>query len=120
MTAIGANNYNNNLKLVQPQSMPNQPSEVKEGSSVAQVENKQVTISEEGRALLAASSGKEIAEQPAKVADKGLTDKVESFAQGVLGMDHPDDVKEKTDDSYSAGQFIKGALTVGALLLAVV
>jgi len=120
MTSIGANNYNANLKLVQPQSISKQPNEVKEGSSVAQAENKQVTISEEGKALLAASSEKEIAEQPTKVAEKGVGDKVESFTHGVLGIDHPDKIEEKTDDSYSAGQFFKGALTVGALLLAIV
>jgi len=126
MTAIGVNNYNANLKLAQPQGTQStqstqiQPGEIKGVQSVSQIENKQVTISDKGRALLAASTEIEAKDQVPKVADKGIADKVESFTSGVLGMDHPDYVEEKADDSYSAGQFFKGVLTVGALLLAVV
>lgn len=120
MTAVGMNNYNTNLKLVQPQSVQNQPTEVKDASSVSQTENKHVVLSDEGRALLAALSEIDSEEQASKVPEKSIVEQVESFTHGVLGMDHPDKVEEKTDDSYSAGKFLKGALSVGALLLAVV
>lgn len=120
MTAIGTNNYNTNLKLAQSQSIQSQASETKVAPSVSEAEKTQVTISDKGRALLAASSEIDAKQQVPKVTDKGIADKVESFTSGMLGMDHPNDVEEKADDSYSAGQFFKGALTVGALLLAVV
>ena len=71
-------------------------------------------LSDEGKAL----SKTDKAEQTAKDADKSFADKVESFAYGTLGLDHPDEVKAETDDSYTAGQYLKGALTVGGLLLA--
>ncbi|MGV2986861.1 hypothetical protein ACE1OE_04380 [Vibrio sp. E150_011] len=45
---------------------------------------------------------------------------MQSFAHGALGMDHPDDLEEQKDESYSAGQYVSAAVTVGALLLAIV
>ncbi|GAL34776.1 hypothetical protein JCM19240_4326 [Vibrio maritimus] len=50
--------------------------------------------------------------------DMGKT--VTSFAHGALGMDHPDDLEEQKDTSYSAGQYVSAAVTVGALILALV
>jgi hypothetical protein len=43
---------------------------------------------------------------------------VKSFAHGALGMDHPDAIKEQEDASYSAGQYVSAAATIGALILA--
>ncbi|WP_264875236.1 hypothetical protein [Vibrio agarivorans] len=42
---------------------------------------------------------------------------VEAFAYGALGMDHPDVVKEQNDPSYTAGQYISAAATIGGLIL---
>ncbi|GAB2664914.1 hypothetical protein [Vibrio panuliri] len=99
---------------VKPQAKP-----VEGGASPAplKVEQNKVTLSEEGKALLAALQ--EIEKESAKEAksDKTVGDKVESFAAGALGMDHPDVVKEEEDDSYTAGQFVSAAATVGGLLL---
>lgn len=53
-------------------------------------------------------------------AEKSVGDKVESFAHGALGMDHPDTIKEEEDDSYSAGQFVSAAATIGGILLMLV
>lgn len=41
---------------------------------------------------------------------------VKSFAYGALGMDHPDKVEEKEDDSYTAGQYLKAAATIGSVI----
>jgi hypothetical protein len=35
-------------------------------------------------------------------------------------MDHPDKIKEEDDGSYSAGQYLSAAATVGGILLALV
>lgn len=52
--------------------------------------------------------------------DDGMGKTVISFAHGALGMDHPDDLEEQKDSSYSAGQYASAAITVGALILALV
>ncbi|WP_112479098.1 hypothetical protein [Vibrio variabilis] len=52
--------------------------------------------------------------------DDGMGKTVTSFAHGALGMDHPDDLEEQKDTSYSAGQYVSAAVTVGALILALV
>ncbi|MEG3755607.1 hypothetical protein [Psychromonas arctica] len=115
MTNIGINHYNTNLKVAQPQNAQAKEAEAtKEATAVAPAENKHVELSAKAKELSAA----ELA-QTAKPEEEG-TSKVESFAHGMLGMDHPEKDKEEADDSYSAGQFLKGALSVGALLLAVV
>jgi hypothetical protein len=49
--------------------------------------------------------------------DKTMSDKVEAFTYGALGMEHPDKVKEKDDSFFSAGQYLSAAATVGSLLL---
>lgn len=99
---------------VKPQS---KPAEVVTNAAPLKVEQNKVTLSEEGKALLAALQ--EIEKESALTAksEKTVSDKVESFAHGALGMDHPDTVKEEEDDSYSAGQFVSAAATVGGLLL---
>lgn len=49
-------------------------------------------------------------------ADSEAAGGVKSFAYGALGMDHPDKVDTKEDDSYTAGQFLKAAATVGSVI----
>jgi hypothetical protein len=52
--------------------------------------------------------------------DDSMGKTVTSFAHGALGMDHPDDLEEQKDSSYSAGQYASAAVTIGALILALV
>lgn len=87
--------------------------DVATNSTPLKVEQNKVTLSDEGKALLAALQ--EIEKESAP--EKTVGDKVESFAAGALGMDHPDTIKEEDDDSYSAGQFLSAAATVGGILL---
>lgn len=82
------------------------------------VEQNKVTLSEEGRALLAALQEIDKESKAAEKGDKTVGEKVESFAHGALGMDHPDKIKEEEDGSYSAGQYLSAAATVGGILLA--
>jgi hypothetical protein len=89
-------------------------------NSVAKAEPNKVTLSDEGKALLAALQEMESAEKKANESDKTVGDKVEAFTYGALGMEHPEKLKEEKDDSYSAGQYFSGAATVGAILLALV
>ncbi|MFA0079240.1 hypothetical protein AB4427_14035 [Vibrio artabrorum] len=83
------------------------------------VEQNTVKLSDEGKALLYAL--KEIDREAKKVEAENatVTDKVESFAHGALGMDHPDKIEEE-DPSYSAGQYFSAAITVGGIILALV
>jgi len=74
-------------------------------------------LTDEGRALLAVLADIEHAK---KEEEGDVADKVESFTYGVFGMAHPDEVKKVSDDSYSAGQYLKGALSVGSMLLAII
>ena len=67
------------------------------------------------------AQAKKVLEQEGKTKteeDDSMGKTVQSFAHGALGMDHPDDLKEQEDDSYSAGQYVSAAVTVGALILA--
>lgn len=89
------------------------------GAAPLKVEQNTVTLSEEGKALLAALQEIE-KESQANKAEKTVGDKVESFAHGALGMDHPDKIKEEEDGSYSAGQYLSAAATVGGILLALI
>lgn len=115
MTPIGLDS----AKLAQSQSIkPQVANNATEASSPAplKVEQNKVTLSEEGKALLTALQ--EI-EHNSK-ADKTVSDKVESFAHGALGMNHPDKIEEEDDSSYSAGQYLSAAATVGGILLALI
>ncbi|ABZ78111.1 conserved hypothetical protein [Shewanella halifaxensis HAW-EB4] len=40
----------------------------------------------------------------------------ESFVFGALGLDHPEEIDENGDPSYSAGQYVKAAATVGGMI----
>ncbi|MGF1720298.1 hypothetical protein L4D20_09700 [Vibrio kyushuensis] len=84
------------------------------GPAPLKVEQNKVTLSDEGKALLAALKD---LEKEGVEADKSTTSKVESFAHGALGMDHPDKIKEESDGSYSAGQYLSAAATIGGILL---
>ena len=96
------------------------------------LEPTQVNISEEGKALLSALSetdeGKELLHALSEINNESEDDHSDevnnhltSFAYGALGIDNPDEVAEKEKDtSYTAGQYLKGALTVGSILLAIV
>ena len=50
------------------------------------------------------------------IIDVDVTGKVEYFAYGAFWMKHPDDVKKVADSRYSAGQYQKGTLSIGAML----
>ncbi|MEI8634293.1 hypothetical protein P4S72_24120 [Vibrio sp. PP-XX7] len=81
------------------------------------VEHSKVTLSKEGKELLQAL--KQI-DKESKDADKSISDDVESFTYGALGMEHPEKLKEEDDSSYNAGQYLSAAATVGSLLLLIV
>ncbi|BCL70602.1 conserved hypothetical protein [Vibrio nigripulchritudo MADA3029] len=83
-------------------------------NSAVKVEQNKVTLSAEGKALLAALQ--QIEKEGVAVGDKSVGDKVESFAHGALGMDHPDKFKEEDDTSYSAGQYLSAAATLGGII----
>lgn len=89
------------------------------GSTPLKIEKNTVTLSNEGKALLAALQELEKEGKALEDKDKTVSDKVESFAHGALGMDHPDTIKEEGDGSYSAGQYLSAAATVGGILLAI-
>lgn len=80
------------------------------------VEQNTVTLSDEGKALLAALQQLD-KESKLENKEKTVTGKVESFAHGALGLDHPDKKPEEDDSSYSAGKYFSAAATVGGLLL---
>jgi hypothetical protein len=84
------------------------------------VEDNQVSLSSEGKALLYALQEIERDNQFKKQQNTDVTEQVESFAHGALGIDHPDTIEEENDSSYSAGQYVSAALTVGGILLALV
>lgn len=88
-------------------------------STPLKVEQNKVTLSDEGKALLAALQEIEKNSKAEEKADKSVGDKVESFAHGALGIDHPDKIEEE-DGSYSAGQYLSAAATVGGILLALI
>ncbi|MGD8170091.1 hypothetical protein ACQEXU_00410 [Vibrio sp. TRT 21S02] len=90
------------------------------GAAPLKVEQNKVTLSAEGKALLAALQDIEKENKIAEGKEKSVGDKVESFAHGALGMDHPDKIEEEEDGSYSAGQYLSAAATVGGILLALI
>ncbi|CAM2742845.1 hypothetical protein [Vibrio mytili] len=82
-----------------------------------QTPQSKVSLSNEGKALLAALQQIDQESQAEAPKAKTVGDKVESFAHGALGIDSPEKIKEE-DDSYSAGQYVSAALSVGGFLLA--
>ncbi|WP_050567959.1 hypothetical protein [Vibrio azureus] len=88
--------------------------------SPLKVEQNQVTLSKEGKALLNALQQIEHESKTHKNDDKSVGDQVESFAHGALGIEHPDKMEQDEDGSYSAGQYVSAALSVGGILLAII
>ncbi|EDP59246.1 hypothetical protein [Vibrio sp. AND4] len=84
------------------------------------VEQNKVTLSSEGKALLAALKQIDSESKKVEAENKTVSDQVESFAHGALGMDHPDTIEEEQDGSYSAGQFVSAALTISGIVLALI
>jgi hypothetical protein len=82
------------------------------------VEQNKVTLSAEGKALLATLKEIEQQDKTEENQEKTVGDKVESFTYGALGMERPDTQKEDEDSSYSAGRYLSTAASIGTLLLA--
>ncbi|GAL12145.1 hypothetical protein JCM19233_3137 [Vibrio astriarenae] len=83
------------------------------------VQSKEITGSTTTDKVSISNEAKErLAQAPQDTATKETKgNTVESFAYGALGMDHPDTVKEQNDPSYTAGQYVSAAATIGGLLL---
>lgn len=119
MNPVGSTSVNNYAK----QSVASKQTSIaqEEGNaSPLKVEHNKVTLSTEGKALLAALQQIEHDSKRVEAEDKSVGEKVESFTHGALGMDHPDKIEEEDDGSYSAGQYLSAALTVGGIILALV
>ncbi|HHF0559679.1 TPA: hypothetical protein ACPHT1_003821 [Vibrio antiquarius] len=119
MNPVGSTSVNNYAK----QSVSSKQTSIaqEEGNaSPLKVEHNKVTLSTEGKALLAALQQIEHDSKRVEAEDKSVGEKVESFTHGALGMDHPDKIEEEEDGSYSAGQYLSAALTVGGIILALV
>ncbi len=86
--------------------------------SPLKIEKNKVTLSPEGKALLSALQEIDHESKKAAAENKTVGEKVESFTHGALGMDRPDKIEEKEDSSYSAGQYLSAALSVGGIILA--
>ncbi|MUK61710.1 hypothetical protein GNP81_14295 [Aliivibrio fischeri] len=82
------------------------------------VQRDTVSLSVEGKALLRALQEIEKESKFKQSEAENVSDQVESFAHGALGINHPDSIEEEDDSSYSAGQYVSAALTVGGILLA--
>ncbi|WP_114787102.1 hypothetical protein [Vibrio tetraodonis] len=95
-------------------------SELSQSSAPLKVEQNKVTLSEEGKALLAALQELDKESKAAEKENKTVGDKVESFTHGALGIDKPDEIEKEEDGAYSAGQYLSAAATVGGFLLALV
>lgn len=121
MNSVGMNNYTN-VNLTKHETVPASADATiaTDGAKVAVEEKKLVVLSDEGKAMLDDLSTIDKEAKLAKKGDETVGDKVESFAYGTLGMDHPDEIETEDDNSYTAGQYLKGALTIGGLLLAIV
>ncbi|PFG55682.1 hypothetical protein ATG66_1995 [Vibrio sp. ES.051] len=90
----------------------------KTNASPLKMERNKVTLSPEGKALLSALQQIDHESEHVKVENKSVGEKVESFTHGALGMEHPTKLEEDEDGSYSAGQYLSAALTVGGIILA--
>ncbi|WP_217525717.1 hypothetical protein [Vibrio metschnikovii] len=84
----------------------------------AKAEPNKVTLSEEGKALLAALqqfNDSEHQEQEPEAQPKSGTAK--AFTYGALGMGHPDQTTEPTNKAYTAGKYLSAAAKIGGLVL---
>ncbi|WP_413698888.1 hypothetical protein ACLKMH_15080 [Psychromonas sp. KJ10-10] len=120
MTSITTSNHNVNQNASSSAVTP-ASAEPKQTTVVAKtVESPKSGLTPEGEKLITALNEVDEAGQEMIDGDKSVGDHIESFTYGALGIDHPTEIEKSTDDSYSAGQYLKGALTVGGLLLAIV
>ncbi|MGP8309072.1 hypothetical protein [Vibrio sp. YIC-376] len=118
MNPVGSNTVNSYANL---QSTTTQAKEITEdiAASPLKVEQNKVTLSSEGKALLTALQEIEHESKKAEAENKTVSEKVESFTHGALGMGHPTELEEE-DGSYSAGKYLSAALSVGGIILALV
>ncbi|GIU05973.1 MULTISPECIES: hypothetical protein [unclassified Shewanella] len=70
----------------------------------------QQKLADEQTAAKASTASPEIAKAEEEDGD------FESFVFGALGLDHPEEIDENGDPSYSAGQYVKAAATVGGMI----
>lgn len=117
MTSIGADTAKMNASQTTVPTAPKDKAPIEAAPSQTKAQQTKVTLSDEGKALLAALQQIEHDAKKSEAQDKTVSDKVESFTHGALGMDHPDNFKEETDASYSAGQYLSAAATIGGLVL---
>ena len=77
-----------------------------------------VTLSSVAQDKLAAeqTGAKPAAAEAANKASEEDGGDIESFVFGALGLDHPEEIDENGDPSYSAGQYVKAAATVGGMI----
>lgn len=119
MNPVGSNSVSSYANIQSSATSAKQPTEESNAQPLKAEQNK-ITLSAEGKALLTALQEIDHESKTAIAENKSVSEKVESFAHGALGMDHPDKVKEEEDSSYSAGQYLSAALSVGGILLALV
>ncbi len=118
MNPVGSkpvNSFSSQHSMVEPSRLVAE----KDSVSPLKVEQNKVTLSPEGKALLSALQEIEHESRKSEFENKTVGEKVESFTHGALGIDHPDKIEEE-DSSYSAGQYLSAALSVGGMLLALV
>ncbi|CAH1583943.1 conserved hypothetical protein [Vibrio jasicida] len=124
MNPVGSNSVNRQsvYSNAAQQNNRDQAKVAKQSANAAplKVDQNTVTLSSEGKALLVALQQIDHESKKVEAENKTVGDKVESFAHGALGMDHPDTIEEEDDGSYSAGQYLSAALTVGGIILALV
>ncbi len=117
MTPVGMNGSTalHHSSAVNTSAKPTTAEETKEAAHMLKSHADKVTLSAEGKALLAAWSD---IDKESKADEKPT--EVKSFAYGALGLNNPEKAVDEKDDSksYTAGQYVKGALSVGAILLA--
>jgi len=112
-------------KLTPNQQVKPQTNSISAGTEPAplKVEQNKVTLSEEGKALLAALQQIEKDEKLSQATgqDKSIGENVNSFTRGALGLERPDKIEEEVpDDSYDAGKILSTAATIGGIILALV
>lgn len=73
-----------------------------------------VTLSEAAKTKLAQEQQASATTTTTTESDEGSD--LKSFTFGALGLDHPDKVEEKEDSSYTAGQYVKAAATIGGMI----
>ncbi len=115
---VSQSNVNVNVATNEPKVIANAKSEASDGKVLPSSPNGSDRVSISARAQALYEQDKRQLEQGGNKSDNETSKSVKSFAHGALGMDHPDAIKEQEDASYSAGQYVSAAATIGALILA--